>query len=56
MQKLICVISFHPSRNLILIPISQEEQRLLEELNNTPRATDSGWWPSKDLNLDLHES
>ena len=55
-QKLICVISFHPPRNLILIPISQEEQRLLEKLNNTPRSTDSGWWPSKDLNLDLHES
>lgn len=34
-QKLIRVISFHPPRNLILIPISQEEQRLLEKLNNT---------------------
>lgn len=55
-QKLIRVISFHPPRNLILIPISQEEQRLLEKLNNTPRATDSGWWLLRGLELLIYMS
>ena len=31
-QKLICVISFHPPRNLILIPISQGGTKAIREV------------------------
>lgn len=39
-----------------LSPFLRREQRLLERLSNIPRAVDCGWWPSKDLNLNVHES